>query len=128
WILMELSFVQPRPELRPYIESVWVFESAIGMPIGDKSLAAPNGCPKLIILYENSLVTTVEDSVQVSPEGLYFVGNRDISARIQSSTRKIGFIGIEFCPYGAYPFFGIPMDETANHVLNLEQLSAHWGQ
>lgn len=58
-ISMKLSFVQPRPELLPLIESFWVFESAIGMPAAERSLAAPNGCPKLIILYDNSLESAV---------------------------------------------------------------------
>lgn len=54
---MRVSFVPPRPELRPYIESFWVFESPVGMPPTDRSMAAPNRCPKLIVPYENSLVS-----------------------------------------------------------------------
>jgi len=126
---MKLSFVQSRPELRPYIESFWVFESATGMPAADQSLAAPNGCPKLIILYENSLVSIADGRVQLSREqDLYFVGNRDTSTLIRSSPRKTGFIGIEFCPSGAYPFFGIPMDETVNHVLDSDEIFDGWGR
>ena len=103
---MKLTFVKPRQELQPYIKSLWVFESAAGIPQTDTSLAAPNGCPKLILLYENSLESVVEGRVQVSGPGLYFVGNRDVSARIRSSPRKTGFIGIEFSPHGAFPVFG----------------------
>ena len=125
---MNLSFVQPRPELRPYIKSIWVFESALGMPPADTSLAAPNGCPKLIILCENSLESTVEGRVQVSREGLYFVGNRDSSALIRSSSRKTRFIGIEFSPHGAFPVFGIPMQETVNHLFSAEELFGPWGR
>jgi hypothetical protein len=70
---MQLSFVQPRPELQPHIESLWVFESAVGMAPTDTSMAAPNGCPKLIIPYENSLVSIANGRTQVShEEGLYF--------------------------------------------------------
>lgn len=46
---MEVSFIQPRTELQPYTESLWVFESVVGMPQTDSSIAAPNGCSKLLI-------------------------------------------------------------------------------
>jgi AraC-like DNA-binding protein len=126
---MQISFVQPRSELHPYLESFWVFESAIGMPRTDRSIATPNGCAKLIIPYENSLTSTADGRVQVSREhGLYFVGNRSTSTMIQSSPTKTGFIAIEFCPFGAYPFFGIPMDETVNRLLDSDEVFGRWGR
>ena len=85
------------------------------MPQADTSMAAPNGCPKLVIPYENSLVSVADGRAQVSyEEGLYFVGNRDTSTLIHSSALKTGFVVIEFTPHGAFPIFGIPMQETAN--------------
>ena len=125
---MKFTFVTPRQELQPYIKRLWVFESAAGIPQTDTSLAAPNGCPKLIILYENSLESVVEGRVQVSGPGLYFVGNRDVSARIRCSPRRTGFIGIEFSPQGGFPIFGIPMQETANHLFKSEAVFGHWGR
>src|SRR5690242_11109695 len=102
---MRITFIEPRPELRAYIESFWVFESSVGMPRADQSMAAPNGCPKMVIPYENSLTSIADDRIQVSREqGFYFVGNRDTSTLIHSSPRKTGFIVIEFRPFGAYPF------------------------
>lgn len=125
---MRISFVQPRPELRPYIESFWVFESHSGMPSADTSMAAPNGCPKLIIPYENSLVSIANGRTRVSHEGgLYFVGNRDTQTLIHSAARKTGFVAIEFSPHGAFPFFGIPMDEAANGLFDSVELFGKWG-
>src|SRR5262249_7046222 len=54
------SFIKPQQELSPYIESFWVCESATGIPLVDRNLAAPNGCSKLIIPYENSLFGACE--------------------------------------------------------------------
>lgn len=126
---MRVSFVQPRPELQPYIESFWVFESAVGMPLKDTSMAAPNGCPKLIIPYENSLVSVADGRTQISHEqGLYFVGNRDTSTLIHSVGRKTGFIAIEFSPHGAFPIFGIPMQETANCLFDADVVFGRWGR
>lgn len=48
---MKVSFIKPRREF----ESFWVCESATGMPLAERNLAAPNGCAKLLIPYENSL-------------------------------------------------------------------------
>ena len=42
---MKLTFVNPRNELQPYIESFWVFESPNGFPATDSSVVAPNGWP-----------------------------------------------------------------------------------
>jgi AraC-like DNA-binding protein len=114
---MKLSFIEPRGELQPYIDSVWVFESPNGLPSDEDNIAAPNGCPKLIFLYENAMITTDAGKVETKPDKkLYFVGNKDRPALIGSSARKTGFIGIEFCPYGAFPISRIPMSETFNDV------------
>ena len=125
---MKLSFVKPRRELQPYIESFWVLESPTGLPAADKSMAVPSGCPKLIIPYENSLVSIVEGRLQVSRESVYFVGNRDSSAWIRSSSRRTGVMGIEFCPHGAFPVFRIPMQETVNQLFESEALFGSWGR
>jgi hypothetical protein len=97
-----------------------VFESDVGLPPEHPSLAAPNGCPKLIFLYGNSLTSIVNGRVQRSREGLYFVGNRDSATRLHSSGGRIGIIGIEFFPQGAYPCFEIPMSTTANRLFEAD--------
>lgn len=126
---MKLTFIQPRLELRANVESLWVFESEIGLPPMDQSLAAPNGCPKLIIPYENSLESIADNRSQVSHEQrVYFVGNMDTSTLIRSSGKRTGFIGIEFSPCGAFPFFGIPMQETFNGLFDSETLFGKWGR
>lgn len=126
---MKLSFVQPRAELRPFIESFWVFRSPSGMPLQDTNIAAPNGCSKLIIPYENSLFSVADGSTSVSREGgLYFVGNRDTQTLIHSTSRETGFVVVEFSPHGAFPFFRLPMDKTTNGLYDAETLFGRWGR
>ena len=126
---MKISFIKPRPELAPFVESFWVFESPSGFPATDASIAAPNGCAKLIIPYENSLVSIADGKTGISHEQrLYFVGNMDTSTLIQSSARPTGFIAIEFSPHGAFPIFGIPMGETFNALWECDGLFAHWSR
>jgi AraC-like DNA-binding protein len=126
---MKITFVRPKPELQAYIESFWVFESPTGFPPTDSSVVAPNGCPKLIIPYENSIARRALGNVHVSHERrLYFVGNRDSATLLQSSSRKTGFIAIEFSPHGAFPIFGIPMSETFNGIWDGDELFGRWGR
>jgi AraC-like DNA-binding protein len=126
---MKLSFIQPRPELRAYIHSFWIFESPVGMPASESSLAAPNGCPKLIIPYENSIASIADGREQESVEGgLYFVGNRSTSTLLRTSPRQTSFIAIEFSARGAYPIFGVPMDESADQLLPADVVFAKWGR
>lgn len=48
---------------------------------------------------------------------------------ISSSSRKTGFIGIEFFPHGAFPLFGIHMSETADEkIFDSEVLFGRWGR
>src|SRR5262249_41592467 len=100
-----------------------------GLPRNDSSIAAPNGCSKLIIPYENSLVSVADGRVQISHEQrLYFVGNRDSSTSIRSSCRNTGFIAIEFSPHGAFPIFGIPISETCNGLWETDDLFHKWSR
>lgn len=126
---MNISCVLPRPELQPYIRSLWVFESALGMPETAQSMAAPNGCPKMIIPCQNSLKSVADGRSQVSRErGLYLVGNRETPTLIHSSQQQTRFIAIEFEPHGAFPVFGIPMHETRNGLFDSEAVFGAWGR
>lgn len=125
---MNLSFFEPYSELKPFIHYIWVFESPVGMPPSESNLAVPNGCSKLIINCENSIISEVQGTLQHSKEQrVYFAGNRDIPVKLSTPQKKTGFIGIEFYPHGAYPIFGIPMAETSNQLLNFDELLGKWG-
>jgi uncharacterized protein DUF6597 len=126
---MKISFVTPHAELQPYIESFWVLESPNGLPATAKSIAAPNGCAKLIVPYDNSIVSVADGRVQTSwAHRMYFVGNRDSATLIRSSARKTGFIVVEFRPHGAFPIFGVPMSETANRLWETDVVFGSWSR
>jgi len=126
---MKISFVTPRSELQPYIQSFWVLESLAGLPETANSIAAPNGCSKLIIPYENSIVSVANGRMQIShAHRMYFVGNRDSATLIRSSPHKTGFIAIEFRPQGAFPIFGVPMSETSNRLCETDCIFGRWSR
>jgi len=126
---MKISFVTPGAELRPYVESFWVLESADGLPATANSIAAPNGCSKLIVPYDNSIVSEADGRVQTTwAHRMYFVGNRDSATLLRTSRRKTGFIAIEFRPNGAFHIFGMPMSETANSLWETGDVFGPWSR
>jgi hypothetical protein len=79
---VKISYVEPRTELRPYVQSIWVFESLVGLPMSDHGLAVPNGCAKLIVNCENALITDAMGHRSRSQEhSLYFIGVRSVPDR-----------------------------------------------
>ena len=127
---MRLTFVQPRPELRPHIESFWVFECDAGLPSADTSIAAPNGCAKLIIPYRNSLLSRHPGGrpQETKAHGLYFVGVQERPTILTSAPRPTGFIAIEFSPHGAHRFLDLSMADTANGLFAFEDLRGRIGR
>jgi AraC-like DNA-binding protein len=126
---MNLSFVEIRQELKPYIQSLWVFESPIGMPKSANNLCVPNGCPKLVIPYENSIRSISDGKIQECREqGVYFRADRNSATILSTARRETGLIGVEFRPYGAYAIFGIPMVEVGNRPVAVDSLLSGWGR
>jgi AraC-like DNA-binding protein len=124
---MKLSFLTPRVELRPYIRCIWVFESNDGLPVSDISMAAPNGCPKLVVNFENSLISSARgQSNETREQSVSFVGIRDIPVVLSTPARRTCFVGMEFHPPGVFPIFGIPMGELTNRLSPAEDLSGAW--
>src|SRR5262245_16235250 len=63
---MKLSFIEPRAELKPFIQYFVVFESPIGMPASGTHLVAPDSCPRLIITIENSITSICGREISAS--------------------------------------------------------------
>ena len=126
---MKIGFVTPHAELRRYIESFWVLESHNGLPAAANSIAAPNGCAKLIIPYHNSIVSEVAGRVQLTrAHRMNFVGNRDSATSLRTSPHRTGLIAIEFRPHGAFPIFGVPMSETSNRLWETDDVFGRWSR
>jgi len=120
-------FFEPRQELKPYVRQICAIESPHGLPSSDRSVAAPNGCPKLIFPYENTVTSIVGQGTFESQERhLYFMGVRDTPALVRTSSRRTGCLGIEFYPFGAYSIFEIPMDESINGLVDINVYLPKW--
>ena len=124
---MKLTFFEPHDRLKRFIKVIWTFESPVGLPLSDVSIAAPNGRPKLIVSLTNGIIASVDGSVQSSKDHcVYVVGVRDIPVRLHTRPGKTNFIGFEFYPYGAYPILKVPLIELTNRLLPAPQILRNW--
>jgi AraC-like DNA-binding protein len=125
---VNLIFIHPRAELRRFIRAIWAFESQVGLPSADVSLAVPNGSPKLIISCSNPIITCVDGASHLrGDQNVYFIGIRDVPVKLHTEPGRNCFIGIEFRPHGAYPIIKIPLIELTNRLLPATELFRDWG-
>lgn len=126
---ISVSFVTPRLELLPFIDRIWIFESLIGFPTNDENIVAPNGCAKLVVAIENSLISRADGRVETSKEnGVYFVGNRDSATLLTSPSLRTKFVTVEFRPNGAMPVLGVPLSATSNGLWEAEAVFGKWAR
>jgi AraC-like DNA-binding protein len=119
---MKLRTIEPKEELKPYIHSIWIFESAEGTPRQSSRVIVPNGRAKIIIPYMNAL-TASKDLYSARKEGeALLIGPWDEPVVISSEARKTGTIGIEFTPHGAYRFARINFGELLNRIYYLREV------
>ncbi len=119
---MKLQFIQPKPELKPYIHQFWLLESDFAIAT-DKSLIAPNARPKIMIPFKNSLLTTHNGKTTVCREhDIYFIGIRDVPVTIGSGNGATGSIGIELTTAGAYRFLKTPMSAFTNNLFSFSDV------
>lgn len=126
---MRLTLAKIHPRLEPWIDSIWVFESDVGVPETSSRVIAPNGKAKLILSYRNSLHVEHARGFQTGREGgLHFIGIWDESAVISSPLEATGTIGIEFKPEGVSRFAGFGMHEIANRVCDAAETFGNVGR
>lgn len=126
---MRLTRVPVHPRLAPWIDSIWVFESASGVPEASSRIIAPNGRAKLVLSYRNSLDVRHARGVQQGREGqLHFIGVWDEASIISSPQAASGSIGIEFRPHGIARFAGFPLAQAANRVVDAADAFGNLGR
>lgn len=113
---MRLTFVQPRPELRPFIESFWIFESASGLPArtqepGAEKIIWEHGRRNFELRAQGALaiVCPVRDGSDVAGIGI-FTGNPEETERIMDGDPAVhaGILAYEIHPTGTFPGSQLP--------------------
>lgn len=121
---MKLDLIEPRPELKPYIGKMWVFENSGRLPDEDMKLIVPNGMVKLVIPVRNGLSGKYKDWYHLSKEAsITLIGIADSPAivDVEHDAPHVN-IGIEFSPLGAYRIFQLRHSELKNKIFPLEDI------
>jgi Domain of unknown function (DUF6597) len=121
---MKLELIQTRPELRPYINKMWVFENSGRLPDEDMKVIVPNGMVKLVIPIHNGISGKYRNWSHLSKEGtITLIGIADSPAivDVEQDAPHIT-IGIIFSPLGAYRIFQLRHSELKNKIFPLEDI------
>lgn len=106
----------PVPALRPYVKTVFVFETKLGMPKTDFSLTAPNGSMKLVIPYKNNMRSIHSTGTREHKESTWLILGLSTQATKVECDPDYGNICVEFEPLGAYKFFHLALNELKNQI------------
>ena len=113
-VYQEYPIAEP---LRPYVKVIWSMES-------DQCWAPPmrilpDSCVELVIHFNKPYKTTFSDKkVEIQPQS-FVVAQMKNFIEIEPHG-KIGMISVRFSAQGAYHFFGMPMKEIANGIVDLK--------
>lgn len=123
-MLLKFQHIIPHPQLRPYIEKMWVFESSGRMPVNDLKLVVPNGSIKLAIAFRNGIVAAMNGQVFTSKEtSMSLTGLVDVPVTLDvEEDVATGTICVEFNPQGAYRFFHFSLEEVKNKIYPLNDI------
>ena len=112
------------PQLKGFIEKIWVFESSEPMPRDDMKMVAPNGRLLLLMPFRNALVGQKVNRNYLAPQNrISLVGMSDCPSIVDAEMKgAIGTIGVEISAIGAYRFFHIRLKDIKNQLYLLEDI------
>ncbi|WP_125178704.1 helix-turn-helix domain-containing protein [Leptospira harrisiae] len=115
---MKLISLKIRPELTQIIESIWWFESGIGIPSSDSSIVVPHSSAKLIVPVCGKLKTEEFDLTREYPISKILVtGIWDHPVSIRSSENQINTLILRLTTTGGYQIFPFPLYESTNKII-----------
>lgn len=115
---MKILSLKIRPELAQIIESIWWFESEVGIPMTDSSIVVPHSSAKLIVPVRGKLKTEEIDLTREYPISKILVtGIWDHPVSIRSSDFQINTLIFRFTTIGGYQIFPFPLHESTNKIL-----------
>jgi len=121
---MQLQHIKLPPQLRGYINKMWIFESSGRVSREDMKLIVPDGMAKLTIPFRNGVSGKNKDYFHLSKESqITLIGIQDMPAIVDvEHDAPHGNIGIEFSPLGAYRIFQLRHSELKNKLFLLEEI------
>lgn len=120
---MILNRITPRPELKNWIDTLWVFENDFGVPIDDSRVIAPNGKAKFIYSFRNRLSTIdLGHQTDYKENDIFFIGIWNRPVTLTSKSRVTGTIGIELTPNGLHRFTRFSAVEVLNKIFSFSDI------
>ncbi|MCG6145827.1 helix-turn-helix domain-containing protein [Leptospira bandrabouensis] len=115
---MKLLSLKIRAELAEIIESIWWFESGIGIPSSDSAIVVPHSSAKLIVPVCGKLKTEEFGLTNEYPLSKILVtGIWDHPVSIRSSEYQINTLIFRLTTIGGYQIFPFPLHESTNKIL-----------
>jgi AraC-like DNA-binding protein len=124
---MKISFTETLEQLKPYISSFWVYESAFGVPAADARIVVPNGTAKILIPIKNPLTAAVGQKTMMAKEHIHLAGLSENPTKITGDAKQTVTLGMQLTPKGLYRFFNLSMHETTDQLFTFEDIFGAWG-
>ena len=125
---MKISFAKALEQLKPYISSFWVYESASGVPATDARIIVPNGTAKILIPLKNPLIATIGRKTMMAKEHhIHLAGLNEKPTKITGDAKQTVTLGMQLTPKGLYRFFNLSMHETTDQLFTFEDIFGAWG-
>jgi AraC-like DNA-binding protein len=110
-------FAKPPPPLARYITALWYCEDLL--PTHSRERIMPSGRATVIInLYEDEVRNYDADGQVHRQRGSILVGAHSAFSIIDTEEQR-AVMGVEFCPGGTWPIFGVAADELSNQHIAL---------
>lgn len=115
--MMSVEKISINPELRDYIEYIWIFRSSTGIPATIHGLIVPNGKVKIVIPCISKIYTVQEsDLIETDVGTVLFAGLRETAVSISTDETAAVNIVIELTFKGTYRFTRSRMSELTNRM------------
>jgi AraC-like DNA-binding protein len=125
---MKISFTEALEQLKPYIHSFWLYESALGVPANDARIVVPNGTAKILIPIKNPLIATVgRETMTAKEHHIHLAGLNENPTKITGDAKQTITLGIQLTPKGLYHFFNLSMREMTDQLFTFEDIFGAWG-
>lgn len=113
-VYQEYPIAEP---LKPFVKVIWAMESEECSAPPMRIL--PDSCVELVIHFNDPYKTTFSNNETAIQPQSFVVAQMNNFIEIQPNG-KTGMISVRFSAQGAYHFFGMPMKEIANGVVDLK--------
>jgi AraC-like DNA-binding protein len=110
----------PHPVLRPYVKCLWALEHDYASGFHREEWLAASAEIDLIFHF-GSPYEALSNGAGAHLSGCFVMGQQDRHTVLKSAG-STGLVAVRFQPWGAFPFFKLPVSELANQVLSLESI------